>query len=211
VWSPGPGFVDHGELAGAAGSCSAVVQSPVDGSLRVAVAGLDGRVRVLQGAPGGDYPTMGFEVADPGIAGVVAVDAAWHEDHLDLVTVDHDRLARLRCPDRASTHVGPGPVVSARLVVEPDGGRLLAALGPDGRATLRRVADPEGDAIDLGVADELVAAPVRVDGREECHVVTRRGRRLWHQRAAKTGPVADNRLVEARVWARPGTPSVHRG
>src|SRR4029453_8996050 len=115
VWSPGPGFVDHGELAGAVASSSAVVQRPTDGSLHVAVAGLDGGVRVLHGSPGRSYPAVRFEASDTGIAGVGAVDAAWHDDHLDLVTVGGDQLARLHCPHRTETATGTGPVLTARL------------------------------------------------------------------------------------------------
>jgi hypothetical protein len=211
VWSPGPGFVDHGELAGAVASSSAVVQRPADGSLHVAVAGLDGRVRVLQGSPGRDYPAVRLEVSHPGITGVVAVDAAWHDDHLDLVTVGGDQLARLHCPHRASTDIGGGPVLAARLVVEPDGGRLLAALGSRGRVTLRRVDAPEDERTDLGVADELAAAPVRAGGRVDCHVVMRRGGRLWHQQTGQASTANGARLVEAQVWADPGTATVHRG
>jgi hypothetical protein len=209
VWSPGPGFVDHGQLAGAVASCSAVVQNPADGSLHLAVAGLDGRVRVLQGTPGPDYPAMRFELRDPGITGVAAVDAAWHDDHLDLLTVDRHRLARLFCAGPAGTDVGAGPVLAVRLVVEPDGKRLLAVLGSHGRATLRRVDEDEG--ADLGVADELAAAPVRVGGRVACHVVLRRGRRLWHHQTGLVGTGSEARLVEAQVWAEPETPTVHRG
>jgi hypothetical protein len=208
VWSPGPGFVDHGELASEVGSSSAVVQSPADGSLRVAVAGPDGRVRILHGSPGWVYPAVRFEVADPGIAGAVAVDAAWHRDHLDLLTVDGDHLAQLRCADRARTGAGEGPVRAARLVVEPDGGRLLVTIGPAGRVTKRRVDEPGGDeGTGLGVADALVAAPVRVGGWAECHVVLRRGRRLWHWRTSQAGAG----LVEAQVWVEPGTTTAHRG
>jgi hypothetical protein len=213
VWSPGPGFVDHGELAGAVASCSALVQRPAGGSLHVAVAGLDGRVRVLQGSPGRDYPEMRFEVADPGIAGVVAVDAAWHDDHLDLVTVGGDQLPRPHCPHRASADIGTGPVLAARLVVAPDGSRLLAVLGSDGRATLRRVDDREGDGIDLEVADEFAAAPVRAGGRVECHLVLRRGGQLWHHQTGQAGDgtAEGGRLVEAEVWTDPGVRTVHRG
>ena len=213
VWSPGPGFVDHGELAGAVASCSAVVQRPADGSLHVAVAGPDGRVRVLHGTPGRDYPVMRFELADPGIAGVLAVDAAWHDDHLDLVTVGGDQLARLHCPHRASTDVGGGPVLAARLVVEPDGNRLLAMLGSSGRATLRRVDEPGDEGTGLGIADELAAAPVRAGGPVECQVVLRRGGRLWHHQTGRphAGSGEGARLVEAQVWAEPGTSTVHRG
>jgi hypothetical protein len=211
VWSPGPGFVDHGELAGAVASSSAVVQGPADGSLHVAVAGRDGRVRVLRGSPGRDYPVMRFEVADPGIAGAVAVDAAWHDDHLDLVTVGGDQRARLHCPHRASADIGGGPVLAARLVVEPGGGRLLAAIGPDGRATLRRLDDPGDEGTDLGVTDELAAAPVQAGGQVACHVVRRRGGRLWHHQTGRAGAGQGDRLVEAHVWAEPGTPTVHRG
>lgn len=207
VWSPGPGFVDHGELAGEVGWSSALVQSPVDGSLRVAVAGLDGRVRILHGSPGQAYPAVRFEVADPGIAGAVAVDAAWHEDHLDLLTVDGDHLARLRCADRARTGTGGGSVRAARLVASPDGGRLLAALGPAGRVTLRRVDEPGDEGTDLGVADALVAAPVRVGERVECHAVLRRGRQLWHWRTSQAGAGP----VEAQAWVEPGTATAHRG
>jgi hypothetical protein len=147
----------------------------VDGSLQVAVARLDGRVRILHGHPGQAYPAMPFEVADPGIAGVVAVDAAWHQDHLDLLTVAGDNLVRLRCADRTRTDAVGGPARAARLVVQSDGRRLLVALEPTGRVTLRPLDEPGGESIDLGVADALAAAPVRVGGRAECHVVLRLG------------------------------------
>jgi hypothetical protein len=209
VRSPGPGFVDRGELAGAIASCSALVQSPVDGSLQVAVAGLDGRVRILHGSPGQAYPALAFEGVDPGIAGIVAVDAAWHQGHLDLLTVDGDDRARLRCVDRARTDTGGGPVRAARLVVEPDGGRRLVALGPTGRVTLRPLDAPEDAGIDLGVVDALAAAPVQVDGRAECHVVLRRGRQLWHHRISRAG--VGTGLIEAQVWVPSGTTTAHRG
>jgi hypothetical protein len=227
VWSPGPGFVDHGELAADVASCSAVVQSPADGSLQVAVAGRDGRVRLLRASPGPAYPTLAFEAADPGIEEAGAVDAAWHTDHLDLVTVGGDGRARLWCADAGGAEATPGPVRDVRLVTGPGGGRLLAALGPDGRATLRHLDEPGDPGVDLGEADDLVAAPVQVGGEAGCHVVTRRGRRLWHHRipaagtgaagsgAASTGQAdshqADSRSVEARVWAAPGTATAHRG
>jgi len=213
VWSPGPGFVDHGELARAVASCSAVIQRPADGSLQLAVAGPDGRVRVLEGSPGRDYPAMRFEVADPGIAGVLAVDAAWHDDHLDLVTVGGDQRPRLHCRHRASSDVGAGPVTAARLVVEPDGSRLLAVLGSRGRVTVRRVDEPGDEGTDLGIADELAAAPVQAGGRVECHVVLRRGGRLWHHQTGRGGAgTADGaRPVEAEVWTDGGTATVHRG
>ena len=97
--------------------------------------------------------------------------------------------------------------------MQPDGGRLLAAIGPDGRVTLRRVDEPEGEGTDLGVADELAAAPVRAGGRVECHVVMRRGGRLWHQQTgqAGAGTAEGARMVEAEVWTDPGTATVHRG
>lgn len=213
VWSPGPGFVDHGELATEVASCSAVVQDPAGGWLHVAVAGRDGRVRVLRASPGPAYPAMTFEAADPGIAGAVAVDAAWHGDHLDLVTVGGDGLARPRCPHRAGTGTDGVPALAARLVVEPGGGRWLVALGPDGRVTMRRLDDPGDAGADLGIADALVAAPVRLGGRTEYHVVTRSDRRLWHHRTGRsadgTGDTA--RPVEAQVWVEPGTATAHRG
>jgi hypothetical protein len=208
VWSPGPGFVDRSELAGAIASCSAVVENPLDGSLHVAVAGWDGRMRILRGSPGQAYPAMPFEVADPGIAGVVAVDAAWHQDHLDLLTVDGDDLARLRCADRARTDTVGGPVRAGRLVVQPDGGRLLVALGPTGQVTLRPLDEPGDESIDLGVADAVAAATVQVDGRAECHVVLQRGRQLWHHRTSEAGAIAG--LVEAEVWVESGTTTAHR-
>jgi hypothetical protein len=127
VWSPGAGFVDHGELAAAVAWCSAVVQDP-GGSLHLAVAGRDGRVRVLRASPGPAYPALRFEAVEPGVDAAVGVDAAWHRDHLDLVTVGGDGLAHLRCPAAAAAALGPA--TAARLVVEPGGGRRLAALGP---------------------------------------------------------------------------------
>ena len=227
VWSPGPGFVDHGELAAEVASCSAMVQSPADGSLQVAVAGRDGRVRIFQASPGPAYPAMTFEAADPGVAGAVAVDAAWHSDHLDLVTAGADQVARSWCAHRADAGAGAGPVREVRLLVDSDGRRLLAALRPDGRATLRPLDEPGDGGVDLGAADALVAAPVRVGGRTECHVVARRGRRLWHHRIGQPGAEArpapesgagpveagpvEGSPVEALVWTGPGTTSVHRG
>jgi hypothetical protein len=212
VWSPGPGFVDHGELATEVASCSAVVQDPAGGSLHVAVAGRDGRVRVLRASPGPAYPALAFDSDDPGIAGAVAVDAAWHGDHLDLVTVGGG-LAHLRCPHRSETRTDGVPVLAARLVVEPGGGRWLAALGPDGRATMWDLDQPGNEGADLGAADALVAAPVRLGGRPERHVVTRAGGRLWHHRPGRSagGAGDEPRPVEAQVWVEPGTVTTHRG
>lgn len=209
VWSPEPGFVDHGELTGEIVSCSAVVQNPVDGSLQLAVAGLDGRVRILQASPGAAYPAMTFEVVDPGIAGAVTVDAAWHDDHLDLVTVGGDELVHLWCAAWGSADAAVCPAIAARLVVEPDGGRLVVALGPTGRVIAQRLGEPADEGIDLGVADALVAAPVRLDERADCHVVTRRGRQLWHQRTVQARALA--RAIEAEVWVEPETRTAHRG
>lgn len=133
VWSPGPGFVDHGELAHSAVSCSGVVQSPADGSLHVAVTGHDSRVRVLVSTPASSYPVLTFTEAPPEVA---------------------------------------VPLVAVR------------------------------DQPDLGSADSLAAAGVRVGGRDECHVVERRGEELWHHTALSSGALArtEGRLVEARIW-----------
>ena len=206
VWSPDLGFVDHGELAVAVAACSPVVQNPVDGSLHIATAGLDGRVQVLRGRIGPGYPTLTFDVVEPGIAGVAAVDAAWHDGHLDLVTVNRYDVAQVRCPAEGLIGTGVGPALAARLTVEPDGGRLLVARGPSGRVTARRLDDLSG--VDVGFADDLVVAPVRGDEGAQCHLLTRRGGQLWHRRLDLPG--AGAQLVEAQVWVQPGTTTVHR-
>ena len=64
VWSPGPGFVDHGELARSVTSCSALVQLP-DGTLCVTMTGPEDRVRVLAGMPGHAYPELIFVEVTP--------------------------------------------------------------------------------------------------------------------------------------------------
>ncbi len=57
VWSPGPGFVDHGELARSVTSCSALAQLS-DGSLSLTITGPDGQVRVLAATPDHAYPAL---------------------------------------------------------------------------------------------------------------------------------------------------------
>jgi len=206
VWSPDLGFVDHGELAVAVAACSAVVQNPVDGSLHIATAGLDGRVQVLRGRIGPAYPTLTLDVVDAGMVGVAAVDAAWHDGHLDLVTVSRDDVAQVRCPAEGLIDTGVGPALAARLTVEPDGGRLLVARGPSGRVMAWRLDDLSG--VDVGFADDLAVAAVRSDQSAQCHLLTRRDGQLWHQRLNQSG--ADAQLVEAQVWVQPGTTTVHR-
>lgn len=209
VWSPDLGFVDQGELAEAVAVCSSVVQNPVDGSLYIATAGLDGRVQVLRGDTGPAYPRLTLDVVELGIAGAAAVDAAWHDGHLDLVTVSRDNVAQLICPAEDLIDPGVGPAIEARLTVEPDGGRLLVARGPSGRVTARRLDVPEDRGVDVGFADAFAVTPVRCGDSAQCHVVTRRGGQLWHQRLGHPG--ADARVVEAQVWVEPGTTAVHRG
>lgn len=130
VWSPGPGFVDHGELARSVVSCTALVQM-ADGTLSLALTRRDGLRRIVTATPTGSYPELTF-------------DEAVHPEE-------------------------------GRPVVHP-------AVGPEEEAE--------------------AAAEVRVGGRTERHVVTRRGDRLWHRIGDPTSATApaEARLVEGRIW-----------
>lgn len=62
VWSPGPGFVDHGELARSVASCAALVQG-ADGTLSLDLTRRDGSALVLTATPTGSYPQLRFDEA----------------------------------------------------------------------------------------------------------------------------------------------------
>ena len=208
VWSPGPGFVDHGDIIGSVATCSGMVQSAVDGSLHVVVTGLDRQVRLLRAAVDA-YPELTWHVAELGISGVSAVDAAWHQDHLDVVTVGADGSATLWCGAEGTAGRGVGTCVAARLLAPPGRPRLLLTQQHSGLLAALAVDAGANEHDDLGTADGFVAANAQGGGRAECHVVVRRGQQLWHLRLGESA--VETSLVAAEVWSAPQTVSVHRG
>jgi len=104
VWSPQHGFVDHGALAVAVACCSALVQDPARGDLHVATVGHDGRVRLLWARAGSTYPSLAFDVVTTAMSEMQTVAAAWHDDHLDLVTTWADQVTRWSCATSGTSH-----------------------------------------------------------------------------------------------------------
>lgn len=209
VWSPADGFVDHGVLAADVASTSAVVTHPGDGSLLLAVAHHDGMVRVLRGEAGPSYPDLLLvEQPAPDCGPAVAVDAAWHVDHLDLLAVEPAGVASLLCGERRDL-VATG-VVTAALAIGPADHRWVATVAVSGTCGVRDMDAAPEHPVELGPAESVTVAAVVVAGRPECHVVTRRGAGLTHHRLTQpigaTQPVSA--AVAAAVWIDTGTDSV---
>ena len=140
VWSPDDGFVDHGPVTLRAASSSAILPDPADGSLLLAVAGSDGTARLLRAEPGAAYPALDFvEVGVVPGSDVRSVDAGWHGDHLDLLTVAAGGAVTLDCGGQ-SVRVAVG-ATSAALAVGPRGYRRVVTTGRSG-ATLLAVDPP---------------------------------------------------------------------
>lgn len=210
VWSPEEGFVDHGAIAVDVASASAVVEC-ADGSMVVAVAGADGAVRLLHAEPTATYPLLTFAERPAGSSGPATdVDAAWHGDHLDLLTVAPDGTAVLECG--GSLREASADCTYARIAIASDGRRWLALTGSSGSVGLS-AETADGSFAPTGAAAAGAAAAVaavRLEGRPEYHLLSRNGGSLTHLRYAGSSEPAVARLVEAQVWADPGTSSVHR-
>lgn len=212
VWSPDSGFVDTGTLATGIVAASGLVASPTshgDNEFRISAICADGQLAELRASVGSSYPRLDFDKAttEPAVdktrVTAADVDAAWHVDHLDIVTVSEGRAA-LRCALLSSAQTDLGPATAARIAIGSDGTRRTLTVDSEGRAQLRA---GELEPMDLGPADAVAVAAVRRNERVDIDVLLRRGVHLWH------GSLGSQPLerVRAEVWIADDNPDAHRG
>lgn len=209
VWSPQTGFVEQPRLRSGVRDHSALVVGP-DGCHHLAVLDADGTVVVMSGNP---VAAPGWEPAERRV-GVSdsAVSAAWHVDHLDVVTSSQGRvLVRCELVDRDG---GPD-LLWSRAIVGDDLRRVLAA-DQKGHQSLVGPGSVEHVSISASV-DAAAAAVVTLDDRASVHLVLRSGQGLIHASPGNaavgsgTSPWVEGELL-AEVWVpRDHRGSVHRG
>jgi hypothetical protein len=205
VWRAATGFVEIGSLASGVSHASAMVSASGGAALYWAAGHLLGQMTTWKSTTL-KYPILRPlrqsrpEPADD-------TDASWHTDHLDVLRVIAGHV-RLDCLS-GTRDVGPG--VAARLVVDPNGKRLVALLSADGEASLTYPDDFDSHPLPLGPADDLALAAVHLDGKPEIDVVLRRGDSLQHLRVPAVGLAGvTSREVSAVAWAEAAVDSVHR-
>lgn len=207
VWSPEHGFVEQPLLRTGVRDHSALVVAP-DGCHHLALLDHDG-VIVLSGQP---TLTPRWEPHERrGGAGENWIGAAWHDDHLDVMTTAAGRTV-VRCD--GSTHDAAPVPAWARLVVGDADHRLVFAESTRD-LSLTTPGSDRGIRIPA-LADSAAAASVTLDGQTAIHIVARRGEHLTHLRqgaAPNDGPDSwEQGRLEAEVWVPAGhAGTVHRG
>ncbi len=206
VWSPEQGFVEQPLLRTDVRDHSALVVAP-DGCHHLAVLDDDG-VIVLSGEPTA-APRWEPDERRVG-AGDHGVSAAWHDDHLDVMTTAAGRTV-VRCI--GSTHDAGPARAWARLVVG-DADRRVVFADSTGDLRLTTSGSVRGNRIPA-LADRAAAAIVTLDGQEAIHLVTRLGEQLTHLVQGEAPSVGaeswEQRRLRAEVWVPAGhAGTVHR-
>ena len=208
VWSPDAGFVDYGALAEDVHSSSRVIVR--EETHRVYAADLAG-VRTLSADLGPAYPHLTF--TDGGSVAAVAgpardIDAAAHDEHVDLLVVDSTGDLLLRC---SATNGGDWELVASDVwrasLAASSSTRAIAVRLATGEAGLLTNTDSAGwqrltfdGSVGQAHRDDAVAiCASSLDGRPEWQVIESRGRRLWHHRVSD---VHDGQVASAPVVAR---------
>lgn len=206
VWSPAHGFVEQSILRTGVRDHSVLVVAP-DGCHHLAVLDDDGVV-VLSGQPTA-APRWDPHERRCGV-GENGVSAAWHGDHLDVMTTMAGRNV-LDCHG-STRDAGPASVWT-RFVVGKAGRRVVCA-GSTTELSLTMPGSVRTDQIAV-FADAAAAAVVTLDDRAAIHLVARRGDRLTHLRQGAVSDVGPDGWeevpLETEVWV-PATYSgtVHR-
>lgn len=188
VWSPDPGFVDHGPIATQVHAHSGLVEMGA-GALVAAVA-TEQECVLLRGEPDSSYPQLPFLSHPLGApASLIDVDCVRHEDHHDvLMTFDAGPVA-LAC-DSSYAVVAQG-MQAARIA--RDGARAAVLYRTGGRATVHDLAADVRH--DLGIAADGALTLSTIDRQHHCEV------------SATWPPTSSTCLSPMRrAWSRPDSP-----
>lgn len=220
VWTPETGFVDHGELAGAVTASTGIVVE-AGGAHRVYVADTQG-IWLLRGEPGPAYPALDFTTepaALPPVVGVRAIDAARHDDHVDVLVLDGSGMVLLACPLAAAGEWIPVTRAAAAAALAIDAaGQGIAVVALDGSATLltRSSVRDTWDCVELpgapvGVAGSSATVALAtgvIDGAAEWQVLLGTGQKLRHLRVR--GQEVFSAVVRAEVHVTHEVATCHR-
>lgn len=204
VWSPEPGFVDHGVIASGVLAFSRLIES-ADGRFHAAVADTQGTwmLTTADAAPAdAAYPALAFERRMLTPTSALDVDVAPHDDHVDALVLQGNHAVVLHCRDSETTRATDAD--AARL----QSGYVLV-IDRQSRVHLHALAD--GESLDLGTGEAADFALSMVTGEPRWEAIIRSGASLRHTRGG-IAPLAQasSRTVRAAVWCPPSTATVHR-
>lgn len=214
VWSPAEGFVDHGSVGLEVTDASGAV---VTASGDLVVATLMGtRIELLRATPGEDYPRLDVTpapLAPPPPGAARSIDAAHHDDHLDVVVGAPDGSMWMMCRHHSDGewHQVAEDATDARLATTADATVIVLATKP-GRAVLMSIHPGERalEPLDLGPAHDVSIAAVRTPTGAQWHVARRGSTGLEHDRCARDLSWVASGPVVATGWRPAGGPSLHR-